>query len=89
MFLALGLLDMLMDKCGTTFHQQIGTKDFMQVLIAILNSKDIPREVKHLSILTSFSDPAENRLSYSKVGLKIRDPLTRTASALLRCVQRP
>jgi hypothetical protein len=29
MFLSLGLLDMCMDKCPTSFHKQIGTKDFI------------------------------------------------------------
>lgn len=45
MFLALGLLDMLMDKCATPFHAQIGTKDFMQVLIVTLNNKQMQQEV--------------------------------------------
>jgi hypothetical protein len=45
MFLSLGLLDMLMDKCATAFHAQIGTKDFMQVLIVILNDKQVQQEV--------------------------------------------
>ena len=45
MFLALGLLDMLMDKCATSFHAQIGNKDFMQVLIVILNNKAMQAEV--------------------------------------------
>jgi len=45
MFLCLGLLDMLMDKCATPFHQQVGSKEFMQVLITVLNSKELPREV--------------------------------------------
>jgi hypothetical protein len=45
MFLSLGLLDFLMDKCATPFHKQIGTKDFMQVLIVILNNKQMPQEV--------------------------------------------
>ena len=45
MFLSLGLLDMLMDKCATSFHKQIGTKDFMQVLIVILNNKQMQQEV--------------------------------------------
>ena len=46
MFLSLGLLDMLMDKCSHTFQRQIGTKDFMQVLIVILNNKQMPQEVR-------------------------------------------
>jgi hypothetical protein len=45
MFLCLGLLDMLVDKCSTPFHQQVGGKEFMQVLITVLNSKELPREV--------------------------------------------
>jgi hypothetical protein len=45
MFLSLGLLDMLMDKCSTRFHQEIGTKDFMQVLVVILNNKQMALEV--------------------------------------------
>lgn len=45
MFLSLGLLDMLMDKCATSFHKQIGTKDFMQVLIVILNNKQMQQEI--------------------------------------------
>ena len=45
MFLALGLLDMLMDKCATSFHVNIGNKDFMQVLVVILNNKTMQPEV--------------------------------------------
>jgi hypothetical protein len=45
MFLALGLLDMLMDKCATSFHVHIGNKDFMQVLVVILNNKTMQPEV--------------------------------------------
>lgn len=45
MFLALGLLDMLMDKCATSFHVNIGSKDFMQVLVVILNNKTMQPEV--------------------------------------------
>ena len=45
MFLSLGLLDMCMDKCPLQFHKQIGTKDFIQVLIVILNNKQIQPEV--------------------------------------------
>ena len=46
MFLALGLLDMLMDKCATSFHVNIGNKDFMQVLVVILNNKTMQPEVR-------------------------------------------
>ena len=45
MFLALGLLDMLMDKCATSFHVHIGNKDFMQVLVVILNDETVQPEV--------------------------------------------
>jgi len=44
--LSLGLLDMLMDKCATSFHKQIGTRDFMQVLIVILNNKQMQQEIQ-------------------------------------------
>ena len=55
MFLSLGLLDYLMDKTNNSFHSQIAQKEFMQVLIAILNNKDIPVEVsKPLSGSFSF-----------------------------------
>jgi lipid A disaccharide synthetase len=68
MFLALGLLDMLMDKCATTFHGQIGTKDFMQVLILILNNKQIQQEV---SQNINSIDPQENCVLDTKVGPKV------------------
>jgi hypothetical protein len=48
MFLCLGLLDMLVDKCSTPFHKQVGGKEFMQVLITVLNSKELPREVSFI-----------------------------------------
>lgn len=48
MFLCLSLLDMLMDKCATPFHSQVGNKEFMQVLITVLNSKELPREVSFI-----------------------------------------
>lgn len=69
MFLSLGLLDMLMDKCGATFHLCIGTKEFMQVLIQMLNSKEMPQEVSRRS---NSADPAKGSLPDSEVGPKIR-----------------
>lgn len=45
-FFALGLLDVIMDKCGTPFHKQVGTPGFMQQLIAMMNNKEMPKEVR-------------------------------------------
>lgn len=35
-FLALILTEMAMDSCGYSFHQHVGTKDFMNVLLQLL-----------------------------------------------------
>jgi hypothetical protein len=45
-FFALGLLDVIMDKCGTPFHKQVGTPTFMQQLISMMNNKDMPKEIQ-------------------------------------------
>jgi hypothetical protein len=45
MWLSLGLLDFLMDKTSSPFYTQIATKEFMQLLITMLNTKDAPQEV--------------------------------------------
>ena len=47
-FFALGLLDVIMDKCGTAFHKQVGAPTFMQQLIAMMNNKEMPKEVRFL-----------------------------------------
>ena len=39
------LLDFCMDKANTTFHREVGTKEFMHLLIAMLNNKALPVEV--------------------------------------------
>jgi len=71
MFLSLGLLDMLMDKCATSFHKQIGTRDFMQVLIVILNNKQMQQEVTLPPFSDTPVDSKENRLLNPKVGTQI------------------
>ena len=49
-FFALGLLDVIMDKCGTPFHKQVGTPTFMQQLISMMNNRDMPKEVSQSPI---------------------------------------
>lgn len=44
--LALFLLDTLMKKCGFPFHSQVGAKPFMNVIIQLLNNKEISQQVK-------------------------------------------
>jgi len=35
-----------MDKANISFHREVGTKEFMHVLIAMLNNKSLPKEVR-------------------------------------------
>jgi hypothetical protein len=44
--LALFLLDTLMKKWGFAFHTQIGAKSFMNVIIQLLNNKEVSQQVK-------------------------------------------
>jgi ADP-ribosylation factor-binding protein GGA len=39
-FLALLVLEMAMDKCGYPFHQQVGTKDFMNIMMQLLQENN-------------------------------------------------
>ena len=72
-FFSLGLLDVIMDKCGTPFHKQVGTPTFMQQLISMMNNKEMPKEVRtfvfHNIMLL---DSNENSVSYPKVGHQVR-----------------
>ena len=43
--LALFLLDTMM-KCGFPFHSQVGSKEFMNVVIKLLNNKEVNQQVK-------------------------------------------
>lgn len=40
-FLALLVTDMAMQKCGQPFHMQIHSKEFMNVLVALLNNQQV------------------------------------------------
>ena len=44
--LSLELLDQCMLKCGQPFHIQIGQKDFLNVIIVMLNTPGIPPPVR-------------------------------------------
>jgi hypothetical protein len=44
--LSLELLDLSMAKCGNAFHAQISTKDFMNTIVSLLNSKNMPIQVR-------------------------------------------
>jgi len=35
-----------MDKCGLAIHKQVGTPTFMQQLIAMMNNKEMPKEIQ-------------------------------------------
>ena len=73
-FFALGLLDVIMDKCGTPFHKQVGTPTFMQQLISMMNNKDMPKEVSTFSstIIWNIIDSNEDSILNSEVGHQIR-----------------
>ena len=43
--LSLELLDVAMTKCGNPLHIWIGTKEFMNILVSLLNMKNLPKEV--------------------------------------------
>ena len=45
MFLTLGLLDMMMDRCNRAFHMAIGQKMVMQTFVQLLSNKQLPKEV--------------------------------------------
>jgi hypothetical protein len=40
-WLSLGLLDFAMDKAGNNMAPQVGNNEFMQVMIQVLNNKEI------------------------------------------------
>ena len=40
--LTLEIVDLAMAKCGNAVHVQVGSKDFMNVLILLLNQKGQP-----------------------------------------------
>lgn len=48
--LSLELLDWAMAKCNNAFHVQIGTKDFLNTVISLLNSKNMPIQVTNIYI---------------------------------------
>jgi hypothetical protein len=43
--LSLEVLDLAMQKCGNPLHVQIGNKDFMNVMVLLLNQKNQPPQV--------------------------------------------
>lgn len=45
-FLTLILTDMAMQRCGQPFHVQVGTKEFMNVLVALLNNSELMEDIK-------------------------------------------
>ena len=51
--LALFLLDTMMKKCDFSFHTQIGSKGFMNVVIQLLNNKEVNQQVKKEDITTN------------------------------------
>jgi hypothetical protein len=71
MFLSLGLLDMLMDKCATSFHMQVGNKDFIQVLIVILNNKTMQPEVMSPNSTNQLVDLEKDCVLDSEVGTQV------------------
>lgn len=46
--LTLELLDLGMQKCGNPLHVQVGNKDFMNVMVLLLNQKNQPPQVTQL-----------------------------------------
>ncbi len=41
--LTLELLDLAVQKCGNPLHVQVGNKDFMNVMVLLLNQKNQPQ----------------------------------------------
>ena len=71
-FLSLCLLDFLMDKSTVAFHREIAVKDTMHLLIAMLNNKQLAKEVSLYNYLINFRiDPVKNRVPDSEVGYKV------------------
>ena len=52
--LSLELLDLAMQKCGNPLHVQIGNKDFMNVMVLLLNQKNQPPQVFPFNLLMIF-----------------------------------
>ena len=48
-YLALILTAKGMEKCGYTFHVQVGTKEFMNTIIQLMSNKDMNPAVSILS----------------------------------------
>lgn len=63
-----------MQKCGNPLHVEVGTKEFMNILVSFLNNKNLPQAVINYSIFKFIShiDLEENSCIDKKVGNKIR-----------------
>ena len=44
--LTLEVLDLAMQKCGNPLHAQVANKEFMNVLVLLLNQKNQPPQVR-------------------------------------------
>lgn len=60
--LALILTDMAMQKCGQPFHVQVHTKEFMNVLVALLNNQQVGHQIhnKVLKMIKTWGERFES-----------------------------
>ena len=68
-FFALGLLDILMDKCQTPFHKQISGQNFLKQLVAMLNNPKMNQDVSSRDLCCEsanhgFRFQIQNRIAY-------------------------
>jgi hypothetical protein len=92
--LSLELLDWAMAKCNNAFHVQIGTKDFLNTIISLLNSKNMPIQVTNIyrhtisnlvrhTITSIYTDTTKSANFNLKMGSKIRERQRYIAIVLL------
>ena len=53
--LTLEILDKAMLSCGNPLHIQVATKEFMNVLVTLLNQKNFPSVVSVFQMITEFN----------------------------------
>jgi len=62
-FFSLGLLDILMDRCGTPFHKSIANQSFFKQLVAMLNNPKMNSDIqKRIAFLVKkWADKFKNK----------------------------
>lgn len=68
--LSLELLDKSMINCGNPLHIQVGTKEFMNIIVTLLNTPNFPSQVE-FRIIDIYIDLIKNTRLNLEMGYKI------------------